>query len=275
MKKSESPHTPMDHVKAFMQRTFEGAGLGVFVVTGLTPMFNWSNHKIAADPLNPFRFRTSMTGWTAYSSAVGQETAVSYASYNVFVNAMQEGETPLSHAQKISASSCAGAIAGILDTPAELIAQNKQFYGKAISTSEIVKLICAQNGARSLWRGNCMVMLRESAWASVYLSVAPMISQSCQNIGSTKPLADFVAAIATGCVFGMISTPINVLRFEQQKGLTQQKPKESYVSIAIRNGRHGLFRGLLPRTLTTVIAAGAFTKGREKLEEFKKSLNKL
>lgn len=272
MKKSEDYRTPLDYVKDLSQKTAEGATLGAIVVSGLTPVFNKTNCKIAGEK---FLFKNSMLGWKEYVMAVGQETAVSYTFYSVFSTLMKKDNEPLSNGQRILASVGAGAIAGVLDTPAELVAQTKQLMGKNVPTMEVVRAICTRNGLGGLWRGNAMVMTREATWASVYLSVTPIISELCQlKMGYKKTYADMIAAVVAGCAFGLISTPIKVLQFEQQKDMTLAKPKESYLSILKRNGVNGLSRGLGPRMFSTVLAAAAFTKGKETLETVKEMLNK-
>lgn len=270
MKKSECPRTPYDKIKDFCQKTAEGATLGAVVVTGLTPIFNMTNCAIHQ---KKFLLRNGMIGWKEYVMAVGQETAVSYAFYSLFSNAMRNKEDPLRDSQKILASSAAGAIAGILDTPAEMVAQTKQIMGKNANTLDVVKEICAKNGVSGLWRGNAMVMTREATWATVFLSLTPIISDLCQKkMGLTKTYANLIAAIVAGSAFGLISTPIKVLQFEQQNGLTTTKTKESYLSIVKRNGVDGLSRGLKYRFFSTILAAVAFTEGKELLEYTKKSL---
>lgn len=271
MQKSEYIYTPLDYVKEFCMKTAEGATLGTFVVSGLTPVFNMTNCKIAG---KKFLLRNSMIGWKEYVMAVGQETAVSVAFNSLFTTAMKKGDEPLTYTQRIFASSAAGAIAGILDTPADTVAQTKQLMGKNTATMQVVKEIWIKNGLSGLWRGNAMVMTREATWASVFLSVTPIVSEQCQiKVGVKKSYADLMAAVSAGAIFGVISTPMKVLQFEQQNGLTQKKPKESYVSIIKRTSVNALFRGLGPRMFSTVVAAAAFTEGKKALETMKKSMS--
>lgn len=254
-KKPKSPYQEL------FEKIAEGSALGSAGITVLTPFMYWTSR--VADK-QKFEWRLSMKSAPTLISSVAPVTAVAYA-----INQLATEFFPFDNAnQKIAASVFAGSIAGIVNTPFEVIAQDKQLRSQGSGIIDTAKQIVKANGSLALMRGTAMVMTRESSWAATYMSLTPTLSLFIQLSGHNKSLSDVIAAIIVGGAFGVASTPLHMLRYEKQKGLMALKPNESYWSIALRNGIKGLFAPVLPRTVTTIAAAAIFTKGNEWVKEY-------
>ena len=92
--------------------------------------------------------------------------------------------------------------------------------------------------------------------------------------GVKKQQAEFLVVLMVAGAFGLFSTPLDLMRFKKQRGLTEPIINKSYLehakdifnqdakaSSAMRVSF--FFKAGIPRTVTTTVAAGLMFKGTE------------
>lgn len=155
----------------------------------------------------------------------------------------------------------------------EALAQNKQLT-HSTSSKETAQQMRATHGYSSFFRGASSVMLREGFWSTVYMTAIPMMSASLEEQGVEKQYAQPLAMLLVAGAYGLLSSPLNQLRYRKQEGLTEPSMNKSYLEHAKdifnqdRNASsmarfRSFFRAGLPRALTTTVAAGLMVKGTE------------
>ena len=262
---------PQSSPRAMWKGIVEGTVLGAGAMPVLTPLFYWTARGVAQ---MPFVWKESMGSVRAYVSAVAPITAVSYTCNQVMTDMVKRWQGSVTDAQSVMIAGAAGAVAGVANTPFDVVAQAKQVGEQKVPMVETARQVVRSNGVLAMMRGAGMGVPREALWAGAWMKGVPMVTQKLQAVGCEENIAKLAAPMFVGSAFGLVSTPMNVLRYAKQEALTQPKMNESYVSIMKRYGMKGLFASVLPRTATMVVGAGIFAKGAELMQEYSPLSNK-
>ncbi len=262
--KTEQP-TPL-LVKAAESPWVQGPVLGAAVIALATPFLKWTNHAYKGEKMprgNVF------SGAGAYALSAVPGYATTFAFKALLNNKPEEN----SQGYALFSSFAAGSLSGLVCTPFEALAQNKQLTHSA-SSKETAQQMRAHHGYRSFFRGAGSVMLREGGWSTVYMTAIPMMSASLQKKGVEKQYAQPLAMLTVAGAYGLFSSPLNQLRYRKQEGLTRPAASKSYLEhakdIFNQNPKAGnmarvgfFFKAALPRAVTTTVAAGLMVKGTE------------
>ncbi|MDR3502411.1 MAG: MC/SLC25 family protein [Legionella sp.] len=244
----------------------KGPVLGAGVMALVTPFLKWTNHAYKGEKM-PRGNYFSGSGAYALSAVPGYATTFAFKA----LLSKQPGDT--SQWYELFSSFAAGSLSGLVCTPFEALAQNKQLTHSP-SLKETAQQMRTHHGYSSFFRGAMSVMLREGLWSTVYMTAIPMVSTSLQKQGVDKQYAQPLAMLMIAGAYGLFSSPLNQLRYRKQEGLTTPGANKSYLEHAkdIFNqdlkasnlARVGFFfRAAIPRALTTTVAAGLMVKGTE------------
>lgn len=247
----------------------KGPLIGSAVTLAVSPGLNWTNHVLNDKKMV---WKNCMKGAFTNASSAFPSYAVVFTTKHF----LKENFKSDSLTAELFSSFGPGALAGFIQTPFDVVAQNKQLSKQ--STESIPKLIVKTNGYKSLFQGAGITMLREGCWSALYLSVLSMASKQFQTRGMNKNQADFWALLLTAGSYGVFSTPLYQFRYKKQLGLTEPNKPKSYLEHAkdIYNQKPNVkwieklgffFKGAIPRTLTVTLAAGALYKAGELYEE--------
>lgn len=244
----------------------QGPVLGAGVMALVTPFLKWTNHVYKGEKM-PRGNYFSGSGAYALSAVPGYATTFAF---KALLN-KNPGET--SQGYELFSSFAAGSLSGLVCTPFEALAQNKQLTHSS-SLKETAQQMHAHHGSSAFFRGAMSVMLREGLWSTVYMTAIPMLSSSLQKQGVEEQYAQPLAMLIIAGAYGLFSSPLNQLRYRKQEGLTTPKANQSYLEHAkdIFNQdlkasnmtRMGFFfKAAVPRAITTTVAAGLMVKGTE------------
>ena len=117
-------------------------------------------------------------------------------------------------------------------------------------------------------------MMKEGLWSTVYMTAIPIMSASLQKQGVEQRCAELLATLTVAGAYGLLSSPLNQLRYRKQADLTKPVINKSYLEhvkdilnqdpkASHRERVSFLFRAGLPRAVTTTIGAGLLIKGTE------------
>lgn len=279
MKHQNDPTTPF-LVKTAESPWVQGSVLGAGVITLVTPLLKWTNHVYKGQTMSRGNY---FSGAGAYAASAVPGYAATFA----FKSLLNKPPEKTSQTYELFSSFAAGSFSGLVCTPFEALAQNKQLTHSS-SSKETAKKMRAQNGYCSFFRGASSVMIREGGWSTVYMAGIPMVYLLLQKQGVKKPYAQLLATLTVAGIYGFFSSPLNQLRYRKQEGLTTPNTNKSYLEHikAIFNQdpksskmtRVGFFfKAGFPRAITTTIAAGLMVQGTESyhqaIEYFKPSLD--
>ncbi|MBA2651663.1 MAG: hypothetical protein H0U73_05295 [Tatlockia sp.] len=247
----------------------QGPLLGAGVMTLVTPFLKWTNHVYKGEKMPRGSIFNYFSGAGAYALSAVPGYAITFA-FKALLNKKPEES---SQRYELFSSFAAGSLSGLVCTPFEAVAQNKQLTHSS-STKEIAQQMRAHHGYSSFFRGATSIMMREGLWSTVYMTAIPMMSVSLQKQGVEKRYAQLLAMLTVAGAYGLVSSPINQLRYRKQAGLTTPTPNKSYPKHAkdILNqdlkatniARVGFFfKAGFPRAVTTTVAAGLMVKGTE------------
>jgi len=273
--KNNTEKTPALWVKVAQSPWFQGPFLGSSVMAAATPFLNWTNHTLNKPQSgSKMLFRSSMSGASAYAASAVPGYATAFAFKALLKKSPEE---KASQSDELFSSFTAGGLSGLVCTPFESLAQNK-FITKSPSYKDTALKMIKHHGYQSFFRGGANITLREGSWLTVYMTAIPMMSKSLQEQGVRKQPADFLAVLAVAGAYGLLSSPLNQLRFKKQQGLTESTPNKSYLEHAkdIFNQdpkasntmrMRFFFKAGFPRSVTTTVAAGLMVKGTELYNE--------
>ncbi len=244
----------------------KGPILGAGVMALVTPFLKWTNHVYKGEKM-PRGNYFSGSGAYALSAVPG------YATTFAFKALLSKSPTETSQWYELFTSFAAGSLSGFVCTPFEALAQNKQLTQNS-SLKETAQQMRTHHGYSSFFRGAMSVMLREGLWSSVYMTAIPMLSASLQKQGVEKQYAQPWAMLIIAGAYGMLSSPLNQLRYRKQEGLTTPGLNKSYLEhakdILNQDSKAGsvarmgfFFRAAVPRAITATVAAGLMVKGTE------------
>jgi len=244
----------------------KGPVLGASVLTIVTPLLKWTNHRLHNEKMP---LRHPMSGAMAYATSAVPDYAVVFAIKALLKKSPEE----TSKMYDLLTSFTAGASSGLMNTPFDSVAQNKQLT-KNPSTKATAQKMYSHHGFNAFFQGGAGTALREGSWSTVYMSAIPLLSTSLQKRGHSKRVADFLAVLSVAGTYGLFSSPLNQLRYRKQLGLTNASQKKSYLEHAIdiynqdpnANNVARLkffFKAGVPRMVTTTAAAGLLVKGTE------------
>lgn len=244
----------------------QGPVLGATVMALVTPFLKWTNHVYKGEKM-PRGAYFSGAGAYALSAVPG------YATTFAFKALLSKKPEETSQEYELFSSFVAGTLSGFACTPFEALAQNKQLTHNT-SLGKTAQQMRLHHGYSSFFRGAASVMMREGLWSTVYMTAIPMVSQSLQKPGIEKQYAEPLAMLMVAGAYGLLSSPLNQLRYRKQAGLTTPSTNESYFDHAkhifnqdvkasnkVRIGF--FFRAAMPRAVTTTVAAGLMVKGTE------------
>lgn len=227
---------------------------------GLQNMPNIKMHRFL---FNDFRI---FNGMFINVASVPPSISVTFATQNVFSKYL-----PDSPGGGFASSFGAGFSSGIIRTPFEALVQG-QILTQSLSQKEILNAIVMNNGPKALMRGGLSLGVREGAWATSYLFVPKHLGVFYERLGLSKDKAQTVAAFSGGGAFGLLSAPLNVLRFAKQSNLDHACKDKSYwthtqeiwkrapkVSVTDKVGF--FFHGAVLRSAGTAVCAGILQIG--------------
>ncbi len=264
--KNTTEQTTPSWVKAAESPWVQGPVLGAGVMALATPFLKWTNHAYKGEKM-PRGHYFSGAGTYALSAAPG------YATTFAFKALLNKKAEETSERYELFSSFAAGSLSGLVCTPFEALAQNKQLT-HSLSSKETAQQMRTHHGYSSFVRGATSVMMREGLWSTVYMTAIPMMSTSLQKHGVEKQCAEPLAMLTVAGAYGLFSSPINQLRYRKQAGLTAPTPNKSYLEHAkdiynqdpkaSNTARVGFFfKAGFPRVVTTTLAAGLMVKGTE------------
>lgn len=253
-------------VKAAELPWIQGPVLGAGVMGLVTPLLKWTNHVYKGEKMPRGNY---FSGAGAYALSAVPGYATTFA-FKALLHRKPE-ETSLKY--ELFSSFAAGSLAGFVCTPFEAFAQNKQLT-ENLSSKSIAQQMFTHHGYGAFFRGATSIMMREGLWSTVYMTAIPLVSASLQEQGVKKQYAEPLAMLTVAGAYGLLSSPLNQLRYRKQTGLTGQTINKSYLAHAkdIFNqapkashlARAGFFfKAGLPRAITTTVAAGLMVKGTE------------
>ncbi|PVU85889.1 hypothetical protein BB561_006875 [Smittium simulii] len=178
--------------------------------------------------------------------------------------------------EKISAFSgmISGAVAGfcqvIATNPMEVVKIQLQTATQSTNTpSNNQKPTSALNvvktlGIRGLYRGTCATLLRDVPFSIIFFPLTSYTTNKLHHIfhgsmSTQKPQFDaiFSGGLISGVVAAVIVTPADVIKTRLQAGLlgNQNSKKVGFLemgrAIVASDGIKGLFKGYIPRAMTT------------------------
>ena len=268
--KNRFEQTPTSLTQIAQSPWIQGPFLGASVMAMVTPLLNWTNYSLTKSANgSKASFKTPMLGVTAYAASA----VPGYATTFVLKELLKKPSDKTSKSYDLFSSFSAGGISGLICTPFESVAQNKYTTESSSYKHTAMKMI-EHHGALSLFRGGSSIMAREGLWSTVYMTAIPMMSKILQEKGVQKSKADFLSVLMVAGAYGLISSPLNQMRFKKLHGLTEASINKSYLehakdifnqdpkaSTTMRIG--GFFKGCFPRTVTTMVASGLLFKGTE------------
>ena len=253
-------------LKAAESPWIKGPVLGAGVSALVTPFLKWTNHAYNGEKMPRGQY---FSGAGAYALSAVPGYATTFAFKALFKKKPEE--TSLTY--ELFSSFTAGSLSGFVCTPFEALAQNKQLTNSS-SSKETAQKMRTHHGYGSFFQGATSVMLREGLWSTVYLAAIPIMSKFLQKEGAEKQYAEPVAMLSIAGAYGLLSSPLNQLRYRKQAALTTPATNKSYLAHAkdIFNqapkvshmARVGFFfKAGFPRAVTTTLAAGLIVKGTE------------
>lgn len=248
----------------------QGPVLGASVMTLVTPLLKWTNHVYKGERMS---FANPMSGAVAYATSA----VPGYATTFVFKSLFQKPQEETNKQYDLVTSFVAGGASGVVCTPFEALAQNKQLTDNP-SSKHTAKKMFNHNGYKAFFQGGASIAMREGLWSMVYLSAIPLMEEALLERGMAKEQAKLYSVVSVAGAYGFFSAPLNQLRFRKQQGLTEVLNQKSYLEHAkdIFNQdpkassfhRMGsFFKASVPRAITTTVAGGLVVEGKKLYEE--------
>ncbi len=262
---NKTERTPPFLVKVAEFSWVQGPVLGASVMALITPLLKWTNHVYKGEKMPRGNY---FSGAGAYALSAVPGYATTFA-FNALMNKKPEES---SKGYELFSSFGAGGLSGLVCTPFEAFAQNKQLTRS--TSKEIAQQMLRHHGYSSFFRGGTSVMMREGVWSTVYMKGIAMMTTSLQQKGVEKQYAQPLATLIVAGAYGFFSSPLNQLRYRKQAGLTTATTNKSYLDHAkdIFNEAPkasnkvrvaSFFKAGFPRSVTTTVAAGLMVKGME------------
>tara|TARA_Y100000588_G_C14051944_1_gene837621 strand:- start:52 stop:891 length:840 start_codon:yes stop_codon:yes gene_type:complete len=261
--------------KSFWCSALQGSMVGTGATLFASPFLGWSNLVIKAKEhsQNPNIWKLLfdkrvLNGTSTYITAIAPVTATTLTCQNQIMQYL-----PNNNLGMITSKLSAGFISGVLCSPFEAIAQNATFNSK-MSKWEIVNQIYKNNGITGFGRGTLVLGVRESLWAISYLAAPTYLGCFYESLGMKKKYGQTMAAFTAGGIFGVVSCPLNLLRFHKQNALTQFQENKSYINHCqklwnqsprsnIKSKLRFFFNGGLPRAVAASTASTLLHVGME------------
>ncbi|KTC65313.1 Mitochondrial carrier protein (plasmid) [Legionella adelaidensis] len=244
----------------------KGPLLGGSVIMLVTPLLKWTNYVYKGE-------RMPRGHYFSGAAAYGVSAVPGYAATFLFKGLLKRKQEDTSGSYELITSFVAGGISGLVCTPFEAVAQNKQL-AKVLSTAQTVQQMHKFNGYGSFFQGGGSAMLREGMWSTVYMTAIPMVSSILQKRGAEKKYADMMAMLFVAGTYGFVSSPLNQLRFRKQDNLIVASVPKSYLqhikdifnqepNASVMKRVATFFKAGVPRFITTTVAAGLIVTGSE------------
>lgn len=141
----------------------------------------------------------------------------------------------------------AGAMSGLLSGPSESIILQQQATGRG--AMETVKSMSAQAGAKSIFRGTPLAMMRDGGFTAGFMALGPFLVNTFASHGQSEIVSRLFGGICAGVLAAVVTHPFDTLKTRFQKDyMRAQFPS---LASAVREG--GLFKGLSARGLRVIV----------------------
>ncbi len=281
MKKENSLNNGVSYLDG--EKFIQGCVVGSFNAIITTPFAGLANHvnnrkstimdeklKLAPSPTHSSLSVSRMfDGALCYNMAFIMRAGVSIALNSALIHLLEyEYQIQLNEKDRLGISVIAGGLAGAPANIPEAAAQIKQLHNepgtKPPSAPQIIKRVYQSNGLFGLGRGTVATMARSAGLASGYLQVMPMVSDEMRQRISDPLIADFIAAIISGIWVGVITTPLNRLRFLMHKEYTSEQSASKYRDLICKEVKSKqIFTGFIPRTAYGMATMFIIHKGNQ------------
>jgi hypothetical protein len=250
MPSTNQPYTQYTAFDFIRRPEVEGSILGAVTMFGVTPGVNQFNNYAKGRYNMPWSF----AGWQplVVSGVVGFGTCLTVK------NLLGRNQKDASPFQQAWTSTAGGAVSGWALCPFENINTN---YSESVRKT--VQSIYTQRGIKGFFNGSVSMILREGGWGFTIMSAIPSISKNMRDAGYNRATADFFALFLSASAFGLISTPVNILRAKKQKmdhAIPEKAPSylELVPTLFARNQVSTLVKTAMMRTATSGCAATIF-----------------
>lgn len=248
----------------------KGPLIGGSVISLLTPLHKWTNHALNNQKMP---WKNPMSGALSYAASSIPSFAVTFSTKALLKRPPEES----SKAYDFMTSFIAGGTSGFVCAPFQSVAQNKQLTDNP-SNMDVIRKIKEHHGYQGFFQAASIGVLREGLWSVMFMSAIPVLSKNLQATGYKKREAEFISVMSIAGIFGLFSTPLNILRFKKQQDLTKPVPRKSYVQH-IHDVLHQeatpstarkisfFFKAFVPRTVNSIAITGLMFKANEFYDE--------
>ena len=248
-----------------MEDLYVGGLSGVTMILTTMPVLTW---KFCIQTGTPFP--TALGGWyrgvLVQASSIAPVTAVQFL-FNGALKKMISGASPLSSRMKrelttverLVAGLGAGVVSAVLLSPVDMLTIQQQKLGLSLMGS--LQYILVEAGPVELWRGVVATAAREGIYVAGMFGLTPVIGEyltkNVKRLQKQAVLANALSACAAGVVAALLSHPMDTVKSCLQAdlfGTTYTNILRTMAVILQDAGWGGLYVGVVPRTLMTVIA---------------------
>lgn len=266
--KTEQKTTP---INKFFIDFLRGGCVGCVSITIVTPIMNFTNHKINGKTF-AFPLARAFDGVLSYNASVIPMIGVSLALNTVFLQKLsQNGTYEPSTTMRLSVATVSGMVAGIVGALPEGIAQAQQLSTPKPRATHVVRNIIQHNGFFALTRGIQPTMIRQGIFTFGYMGLMPEFSTCIRKKISNPLIADLFSALVCGALVGVATAPFNTLRFKRQENFDKygkapscsQLIKQSFDPLIDSTKRLNLMRGWKPRVVMSSASMFLLHEGRK------------
>lgn len=144
--------------------------------------------------------------------------------------------------------------ASVMVAPIELVRTRIQAGNESSGTLAAIRGVVQNEGATGLWRGFGATLARDVPFSCIYwFSYELLRRQALEQSpnGDLSMAATFTAGASAGAVAATITTPLDVIKTQQQlaDSHSSQSAFSVFTNIIRRDGPRALFSGLVPRLM--------------------------
>jgi len=249
---------------AVTSEPIEANALRMFIVGGMSgstevflmqPTMAWKNALQGNRPV-PFTPSKMYRGVWINVLSIAPVSATQFAGNTALTAFLRKrnGSKPLSELQKMSVAATAGALSGLISTPAELVMITQQRLG--VSLWGGATQIIGSNGLAGLYRGLAPTLYRESGWTMALLGVAPItrnwLKTSSLPLLQNDATCNLLGSILAGQLSAIVTHPFDTVKTRMQSDIGPGALKyrgigHTFTSLYQEGGMKIFFSGFIPR----------------------------
>lgn len=266
IKPEGSCRSPLENLTTPEKLVVTGSMGTVNAVLG-TPFQHWKNALQKSEPCPPLKHL-----WRGTSLNIVRSTPSTLPEVLIMGNAdaiIQKFQLPIACDTQKACLAFGAAVPGTgLNVVAEQLVMRKK-YGQTCYA--ITKDICKKYGPMALLRGFTPKVIRDGTGSCAYWYAAPTLKEEYKKCGIAEPLATIAAGLSVAIPASIASHPFDTISTAMAHDLERKQYRhtgQTIVDYVRLHGMRGLFKGLVPRTISTGVRIPALCLVQDRVTRY-------